>query len=71
MSMSGVVSGVALVILGVFLAGLAFFTVEGKVGTIVLGIYGLIALSVGIYMLVNSDKEDLIELIKMKKNKRT
>ena len=69
MSISGAISGIVLVILGVFLIVLSVVSVEEKVGMIVLSIYGIIALGVGVYMLLNSKKEDLVELIKTNKKK--
>lgn len=59
MLLSQLIAGILLVLIGIALIITAFFT------TFVLGIYGLIALGVGIALLLNR-KEDHIEKAKVK-----
>lgn len=61
-------SGVVLIGLGISLIFLALLNIGEYVGSLISGFYGLICLTVGIYMLLNLDKEDKIEEIK--KNKK-
>ena len=63
MSKSGVITGAILIALGVGLIIGGFFTGNLTGNLVMLG-YGLIALGIGIYMLINSKKEDEIEQIK-------
>jgi hypothetical protein len=66
MNIIGLISGIALVIIGIVLYTIGFFQ-SSRVGLIVLLIYGSIALIVGILILLNLNKEDKIEQIKRRR----
>jgi cadmium resistance protein CadD (predicted permease) len=67
-NISGLISGIALIALGIFLIGVGF-NIDDRGGIIAVGIYGLIALGIGIFMLFNLEKEDKVEQIKKVENK--
>jgi len=65
MNILGLVSGITLVLIGIFLIMIPFF-VTNKV-TFITWIYGIPLLIIGILILFNIEKEDKIEEVKYSK----
>jgi len=63
MSLSGVISGIALCIIGFFIIASGFFKDSPMFIFILIGI---LFIGTGIYMIVNTSKEDRIEEIRKK-----
>ena len=62
----GLISGIALMIFGIFMISLGLREMDDKMGRVFFLIYGGISMILGLYMLFNLEKEDSIEQIKNK-----
>jgi uncharacterized membrane protein HdeD (DUF308 family) len=70
MNIAGLISGFVLTSLGIILLVIGFFNLSEPVGIWIIFFYGIIALGIGIYILLNLNKEDKIEQIKTNKNSK-
>lgn len=63
----GFISGIVLIIAGIIILGLGFMNMEDRIGLIFALFYGIVPFCIGLYMLVNLDKEDEIERVKRRR----
>ncbi|MBT6182568.1 hypothetical protein HN604_00960 [archaeon] len=68
MNLPGIVSGIVSGLLGIYLLIVGLMTSNGFEEIIISIIFGLFFIGVGIYMLINSKREDEIEKVKYKKS---
>lgn len=64
MSFSGILSGIVIFVIGILM--IKFAMVDDAPGLVIIG---MVFISTGLYMVINTRKEDKIEGVKHKKNK--